>query len=112
MRFGSDKPDLRFGLGIHDLTWAETRESEFKGVRAVRRDVQYLVVPPASSRARELADLEEQAKEWGGEGPGVLVYDRRTSRSPIAKFLSRPSSRHAAAAPGRDRPVCRRRPRE
>ena len=85
-RFGSDKPDLRFGLELHDLT-AETRESEFK-VFAQAPSVQYLVVPQQLSRA-ELASLEELAKEWGGKGLAYLVFDEEgEARSPIAKFLS------------------------
>jgi aspartyl-tRNA synthetase len=85
-RFGSDKPDLRFGLELHDLT-AVTRDSDFK-VFAQAPSVQYLVVPQQLSRA-ELASLEELAKEWGGKGLAYLVFDEEGEvRSPIAKFLS------------------------
>jgi aspartyl-tRNA synthetase len=85
-RFGSDKPDLRFGLELHDLT-AVTRESDFK-VFAQAPSVQYLVVPQQLSRA-ELASLEELAKQWGGKGLAYLVFDEQGEvRSPIAKFLS------------------------
>ena len=84
--YGSDKPDLRFGLELHDLT-EQTRESEFK-VFAQAPSVQYLIVPQELSRA-ELASLEELAKEWGGKGLAYLVFDEEGEvRSPIAKFLS------------------------
>ena len=109
-RFGSDKPDLRFGLELHDLT-AETRDSDFK-VFAQAPSVQYLAVPQQLSRA-ELASLEELAKEWGGKGLAYLVFDEEGEvRSPIAKFLSaelieavRPDEPAATVLFGADEPL-------
>jgi aspartyl-tRNA synthetase len=87
-RFGSDKPDLRFGLEIEDATEA-TRGSQF-GVFANAAAVRFLRVPQASSRT-ELARLEEIAKEWGAKGLAYLLFDEEGEvRSPIAKFLSEP----------------------
>jgi aspartyl-tRNA synthetase len=83
--YGSDKPDLRFGLEIQDAT-EPTRTSEF-GVFSRAPVVRYLVVPRAFSRA-ELGRLEEIAKEWGAKGLAYLVNDGGEIRSPIAKFLS------------------------
>src|SRR5436305_3764018 len=86
LRYGSDKPDLRFGLEIHDASEL-TRGSEF-GVFAKAPAVRYLRVPQALSRA-ELDRLEAFAKEWGAKGLAYLVYDEEGEvRSPIAKFLS------------------------
>jgi aspartyl-tRNA synthetase len=86
LRYGSDKPDLRFGLEIQDATGV-TRTSQF-GVFANAPAVRYLVAPRAFSRA-ELARLEEIAKEWGAKGLAYLVVDESGEvRSPIAKFLS------------------------
>jgi aspartyl-tRNA synthetase len=84
-RFGSDKPDTRFGLEIEDATDA-TRGSEF-GVFANAEAVRFLRVPRVFSRG-ELAKLEEIAKEWGAKGLAYLVYEDGEVRSPIAKFLS------------------------
>ena len=85
-RFGSDKPDLRFGLELEDATEL-TRRSEF-GVFANAPCVRFLRVPQELSRA-QLERLEEVAKEWGAKGLAYLVYDESGEvRSPIAKFLS------------------------
>jgi aspartyl-tRNA synthetase len=85
-RYGTDKPDLRFGLEIADATEA-TRGSQF-GVFANAQCVRYLTVPQAFSRA-ELERLESVAKEWGAKGLAYLVWDEGGEvRSPIAKFLS------------------------
>jgi aspartyl-tRNA synthetase len=85
-RYGSDKPDLRFGLEIEDATDL-TRSSQF-GVFAGAPCVRFIRVPQAFSRA-ELERLEEVAKEWGAKGLAYLVWDEEGEvRSPIAKFLS------------------------
>jgi aspartyl-tRNA synthetase len=85
-RYGSDRPDLRFGLEIQDATEV-TRGSEFS-VFAGAACVRFLTVPQAFSRA-ELDRLEQVAKEWGAKGLAYLVYDEEgEARSPIAKFLS------------------------
>ena len=98
LQYGSDKPDLRFGLEIGDLT-ETTRGSEF-GVFANAAAVRFLVVPKELTRG-ELAKLEELAKEWGAKGLAYLVYDKEgTVRSPIAKFLSQVELDAIAAPPG------------
>ncbi|HUZ99516.1 MAG TPA: aspartate--tRNA ligase [Gaiellaceae bacterium] len=76
-RYGTDKPDLRFGLAIEDATEV-TRGSQF-GVFANAPCVRYIVVPRMFSRS-EHARLEEIAKEWGAKGLAQLGQ--------ISKFLS------------------------
>jgi aspartyl-tRNA synthetase len=89
-RYGTDRPDLRFGLELVDLSEA-LRETEFKvfrgaleaggvvkGINAGRRDVPRSVLDGFISRAQEL----------GAKG---LVWAFREGdgwRSPTAKFLS------------------------
>ena len=85
LRYGTDKPDMRYGLEIQDAT-AVTRDSEF-GVFGNADTVRFLVAPRAFSRT-ELARLEDVAKEWGARGLAYLVNDGGEIRSPIAKFLS------------------------
>jgi aspartyl-tRNA synthetase len=97
-RFGTDKPDLRYGLEIEDAT-AATRGTDF-GVFASADTVRFLRVPREFSRA-ELAQLEEFAKEWGAKGLAYLVYDEAGEvRSPIAKFLSEETLAELGGKPG------------
>ncbi len=96
-RFGSDKPDLRFGLEIEDATEA-TRGSEF-GVFANAATVRFIRAPQAFSRA-ELERLEAFAKEWGAKGLAYLVYAEDGVRSPIAKFLSEDELARFRSDPG------------
>jgi aspartyl-tRNA synthetase len=97
-RYGSDKPDLRFGLEIVDASQV-TRSSGF-AVFAGAPCVRFLVAPRAFSRA-ELARLEEVAREWGARGLAYLVHDVGGEvRSPIAKFLSDAELAAFAAPPG------------
>jgi aspartyl-tRNA synthetase len=96
VRFGSDKPDTRFGLELEDATEA-TRGSQF-GVFANAQAVRFLRVPRVYSRG-DLAKLEELAKEWGAKGLAYLVFDGGEVRSPIAKFLS---DEELAALGGKD----------
>ena len=97
LRYGTDKPDLRFDLEIRDVTGA-TRESSFN-VFAGATAVRCLTVPQELSRA-ELADLEELAKSWGAKGLAYVVYDEAGEpRSPILKFLSEPELEAIRAEP-------------
>ena len=76
-KYGSDKPDLRFGMEIQDATEV-TRDSEF-GVFKNAPCVRFVVVPRSVSRS-EHARLEGFAKEWGAKGLANLAQ--------ISKFLS------------------------
>ncbi len=96
-KYGTDKPDRRFGLEIQDATEL-TRGSTF-GVFAGAPVVRYLVAPRAFSRT-ELVRLEEIAKEWGAKGLAYLVNDGGDVRSPIAKFLSEDELAKLAPVPG------------
>jgi aspartyl-tRNA synthetase len=97
-RFGTDKPDLRFGLELEDATQA-TRASQFS-VFAGADTVRFIRVPRTYSRS-ELAALEEFAKEWGAKGLAYIVADASGElRSPIAKFLSEDELAAFAARPG------------
>jgi aspartyl-tRNA synthetase len=97
-RYGSDKPDVRFGLEIEEATEV-TRGSEFK-VFGEAPTVRFLRVPQELSRA-DLATLEDFAKEWGAKGLAYVVYgEDGEPRSPIAKFLSEQELAEVRSEPG------------
>jgi aspartyl-tRNA synthetase len=97
-RYGTDKPDMRFGLEMEDATEL-TRGSQFK-VFADAPAVRYLTVPKEYSRA-DLEKLEEYAKEWGAKGLAYIVYgEDEEPRSPIARFLSEQELAAFRAEPG------------
>ena len=85
-RFGSDKPDVRFGMELVELTevFAGTEFRAFQApcVKGIR-------VPGGAETSRSrLDDLTEQCKRWGAKG---LVWMRVTDvglDSPVAKFLT------------------------
>jgi aspartyl-tRNA synthetase len=89
-RFGSDKPDLRFGLELADVTDL-FRGGEFQAfaqVAATGGAVKALRIPGAGGLSRKEADdLVATAKTWGARG---LVWVKVTPdgvQSPIARFL-------------------------
>jgi aspartyl-tRNA synthetase len=86
-RYGSDKPDVRFGMELVELTdcFAQTEFKAFAGqtVKGIR-----VVGGSDSTSRRRLDDLTDAAKRWGAKG---LVWMRATADaldSPVAKFLS------------------------
>jgi aspartyl-tRNA synthetase len=86
-RYGTDKPDVRFGMELVELTdvFADSGFKAFAGqcVKGIRQ--------PGGSEAtsrKRLDDLTDHAKRWGARG---LVWMRVTGDgldSPVAKFLS------------------------
>jgi aspartyl-tRNA synthetase len=89
-RFGSDRPDLRFGLEIVDLT-EHLRATGFNAFRSVIDEggtVRGLNAGQQELSRAELDGLIDEAKELGAKG---LVWAYREGdgwRSPVAKFLS------------------------
>jgi aspartyl-tRNA synthetase len=91
LRFGTDRPDTRFGLEIRDLGDA-LRDTEFKvfaGALASGGVVRGLNAGARDLARSDLDRLTEQAVEWGAKGlVWAFVEPDGEWRSPIAKFLS------------------------
>ncbi len=96
-RFGSDKPDVRFGMELTELTdvFANTGFNAFKAssIKGIRHEG-----AAADTTRSRLDDLTDRAKRWGAKG---LVWMRveadedgsTTVNSPVAKFLSEDEQR-------------------
>ena len=86
-RFGSDKPDLRFGLELTDLT-EYFKDTPFRVFQA--EYVGAVVMPGGASQPRKTLDgWQEWAKQRGAKGLAyVLVGDDGELGGPVAKNLS------------------------
>ena len=85
-RFGSDKPDIRFGMELVELTgvFADTGFRAFQApcVKGIR-------VPGGADLSRNrLDDLTDQCKQWGAKGLVWMKVEDDGINSPVAKFLS------------------------
>ena len=90
-RFGSDKPDMRFGLEIRDFT--ETlRASQFKVfASAIQKGgvVKGIRIPNGGDMSRkDLDDMTPFAATFGAKGIAWTKITAEGWQSPIAKFLS------------------------
>ena len=91
LRFGSDKPDVRFGLELSDLG-AELAGTEFKvfsGVLAAGGVIRGLNAGAREVPRSELDALTEHVRRYGAGGlVWAFVQEDGAWRSPTAKFLS------------------------
>ncbi len=89
-RFGTDKPDLRFGLELRELTDV-FRSSEFKAFRGAIEDGAIVRGLNAGAHEMSRSDLDgfvSDAQELGAKGLVWAVVEADGWRSPVAKFLS------------------------
>lgn len=91
-RFGTDRPDLRFGMELVDLSAVAAR-SDFRVFSAAVEaggKVRALTAPGCADYSRkQIAELEEIAKEAGAKGLATIAVEvDGTIRSSIAKFFS------------------------
>src|SRR5690606_20736165 len=85
-RYGSDKPDVRFGMELVELTevFASTGFKAFAG-----QTVKGIRVPGGAELSRKkLDDLTAKAKRWGAKGLVWMRVQDDALDSPVAKFLS------------------------
>ncbi|HSG84745.1 MAG TPA: aspartate--tRNA ligase [Candidatus Limnocylindrales bacterium] len=108
-RFGSDKPDLRFGMELVDLAPelvdADGRPASgfgvFDGALEGGGRVKAIVAPGmAGATRREIDELVETAKRFGARGLVHVAVDADGIRSPIGKFVGDERLERIAARAG------------
>ena len=85
--YGSDKPDLRFGMELIELTdvFASTEFGVFKNAECIKA----ICVKNGASLSRKQVDqFTDIAKSEGAGGLAYITYQDSEAKSPIAKFLS------------------------
>jgi aspartyl-tRNA synthetase len=87
-RYGSDKPDVRFGMELGDVTevFAHTEFKAFASAPCIKG----FVAPGHGDLTRNRLDgLTDDAKRWGAKGlVWMRVQPDHVLDSPVAKFLS------------------------
>lgn len=91
-RFGSDKPDLRFGFELKDLTEiaANCGFSVFEGAVAAGGSVRAINLNGYESQftRKNITELENVAKLYGAKGLAWMKFTSEEISSPIAKFMT------------------------
>lgn len=91
-RFGSDKPDTRFGMEIEDVTgvFATTGFGVFSSVVGSGGMIGAICLPGQAGLSRqEIQELTEIAKTFGARGLVTLAYREEGVVSPVSKHLTR-----------------------
>ena len=85
--YGSDKPDLRFGMELIELTdvFADTEFGVFKQAECIKA---ICVKNGASLSRKQIDQFTDIAKSEGAGGLAYITYQDGEAKSPIAKFLS------------------------
>jgi aspartyl-tRNA synthetase len=105
-RFGSDKPDLRFGMELVDLAPAlgegNTGFRVFDEAIAAGGRVKAVAAPGMADSSRsQIEEIAEFARQRGAKGLAhISVAADGTAHSPIAKFLGEERIRSVVSATG------------
>ena len=85
--YGSDKPDLRFGMELIELTdvFTDTEFGVFKNAECIKA---ICVKNGASLSRKQIDNFTNIAKSEGAGGLAYITYQDGEAKSPIAKFLS------------------------
>ena len=95
-RFGCDKPDLRFGMELRDLSdiFAESEFTVFSSALTSGGVIKAISIPEAASFSRKQIDsLVDLAKHQGGKGLAYAKYQGGNLEAGISKFILEPEAK-------------------
>lgn len=85
-RYGIDKPDIRFGMELYDITDI-ANSTEFK-VFQTAEQVKGICAEGCANYSRgQIDEITELAKRYGAKGLVTIALTEEGVKSPIAKFL-------------------------
>lgn len=102
-KYGSDRPDLRYGMELIELTDAlkDTEFSVFGNAIKNGGCVKAICLVGGAAMTRsQIDELTETAKKEGAGGLAYITYTQEGPKSPIAKFLSEAEMSSIAEATG------------
>ena len=98
-KYGSDKPDMRFGMELHEVTDCFPQEAKDK--LQIEGSVFALAAPGAAAYSRkQLDDLTEKAKHAGARGTYFAKISPEGSTSTVEKLIGAENVKKLAAACG------------
>ncbi|WP_334328639.1 aspartate--tRNA ligase [Companilactobacillus sp. HBUAS59699] len=91
-RYGSDKPDIRFGMELQDLNdvFKDTEFNVFKGAIDNGGQVKAIVVKNNADKysRKNIEEYQEYIKRFGAKGLAWLKYNDDKITGPVAKFIT------------------------
>jgi aspartyl-tRNA synthetase len=102
-RFGSDKPDLRFGMELVELSgvFAGSEFKVFQGTLTAGGEIKAIVAPGCAGYSRkEVDELQQVAARFGAKGLVSIAVEEAGIRSSAAKYLSPAETEGMLAATG------------
>ena len=88
LKYGNDKPDLRFDLEIQDVTEIFTNSGFSIFANSIENGSVVRAIPGPECGSRSVADrMNSWAQSEGAPGMGYIIYSESTAKGPVANAL-------------------------
>ena len=88
LKYGNDKPDLRFNLEIKDVTDVFTNSDFSIFAKSIDNGAVVRAIPGPGCGSRSVADrMNSWAQGEGAPGMGYIIYNENTAKGPVANAL-------------------------